>query len=537
MFEILPVSSLEKVFPNVRPQLYEEENDCFCFETATFQFAFRCTDSWKECSYRICGISSEYACARYCELVAGNLPENLDGDDYVLSHEVTLYPDLLVDCHKKLMRQGQWNSLFVSVCAPAGIYKIEIEFFDETTVLGKCVYALTVYAQKLPKLNLKYTTWFHYDSLSEYYHLPIFSDEYNKMLIEYLKNYVAHGMNMLLTPIFTPALNTYVGGERTTAQLILVQKIGGNFKFDFTMLKWFMKLASDCGIENFEMAHLFTQWGAAAAPKIMCIENGENKRLFGWETKSESDEYFNFLRALLPQLTAFLQGEGYGTDCVYFHISDEPNGKYLEHYKKLRNFIKPLLGDYRIFDALSDYDFYKTGAVDIAVAATDSTEPFIKSGDKNYWVYYCCGQTKNYVSNRFFNMPLQRARIIGFQLYITGVAGFLHWGYNYYNTAFSDRYLNPFLETDAGGYFQSGDSFLVYPGKNGPLDSIRGEVMLSAVNDYRACQLLESKIGRRAAVQLLIDGGMAEDFCNYPKSAGWHTAMRKKINRLICENN
>ena len=67
------------------------------------------------------------------------------------------------------------------------------------------------------------------------------------------------------------------------------------------------------------MSHLFTQWGALHAPKIMADTDAGPVRVFGWETAACSPEYAGFLRALLPQLMDELRALGIA-DHTYFHI-------------------------------------------------------------------------------------------------------------------------------------------------------------------------------------------------------------------------
>ena len=51
-----------------------------------------------------------------------------------------------------------------------------------------------------------------------------------------LRNAVDHGINMLLTPLFTPPLATRVGGERPTVQLVEVRGSKERYSFDFKRL-------------------------------------------------------------------------------------------------------------------------------------------------------------------------------------------------------------------------------------------------------------------------------------------------------------
>src|SRR5262249_17315617 len=138
------------------------------------------------------------------------------------------------------------------------------------------------------------------------------------------------------------------------------------------------------------------------------------------------------------------------------------------------------------------------------VVATDAVGPFLARGARSLWVYYCVNQNRT-VSNRFFAMPSSRNRVIGHQLFAHDCAGFLHWGFNFYNSELSRRPINPFQDTTASGAFPGGDAFIVYPGEDGrPLESIRYKVFTQAMFDLRAFHRL-SEVSGRAAVMKLID--------------------------------
>ena len=154
---------------------------------------------------------------------------------------------------------------------------------------------------------------------------------------------------MILTPIFTPPLDTDVGDERPTVQLIDVSFKDNEYHFGFANLKRWVGMCKRSGVEYFEFSHLFTQWGAQHPPKIVADIDGERKR------------------------------------------------------------------------------------------------------------------------------------IIGFQLYKFCIKGFLHWGLNFWYSQFSLYPIDPFKVTDAGFAFPSGDAFLVYPGEDGPIDSLRYEVFCEAL--------------------------------------------------------
>ena len=127
---------------------------------------------------------------------------------------------------------------------------------------------------------------------------------------------------------------------------------------------------------------------------------------------------------------------------------------------------------------------------------------------------------------------MQRTRILGWQLYASGVQGFLHWGFNFYNTAYSLEEVDPYADTTAGGMFPSGDSFIVYPAKEDVLMTIRAECIGEAMQDYRLCMLAEERLGKEKVQQLLHSCGI-EGYDTYPHSVKIHKAIRQMLMESI----
>ncbi|MBR4767173.1 MAG: DUF4091 domain-containing protein, partial [Clostridia bacterium] len=389
---------------------------------------------------------------------------------------------------------------------------------------------------QLPEIDFVYTNWYHCDGISNYYNVPVFSDEFWRINRNFIEYAVYHGMNCILTPLFTPPLDTAVGGERLTVQLVDIKLSNNRYIFDFSNLKKWIDMCLKCGIEYFEMSHLFTQWGALHAPKIVAEdENGIKKNIFGWNTETDSKEYDDYILQLGKSLIPFLEKENIRNKC-FFHVSDEPSEDHLETYKKRSQLIDKAFPGFKTIDALSNIDFFKSGAVKQPIPATGSAENFYGVVPE-LWVYYCSGQGNKNLSNRLIAMPSQRTRVLGYQLYKYDAKGFLQWGYNFYNSALSIKQINPFESTDADGIFPAGDSFVVYPGESGnPLPSLRLKVFYDALQDLRALKLLESLTGRDKAVELLEEGIDPITFTQYPHSDKWQLSVRERINSAIKAN-
>lgn len=484
---------------------------------------------------------------RRVELVPSAYPCHKEQDDNYLRIVPGMYPDLLRDldteddgADKKYLTKevpGQWRSLWLDVTVDAelagGDYAIMIETETEDGEKETLKADLHVVDASLPPQKLLHTEWFHSDCLADYYHVKPFSEEHWKILENFIRLYAARGINTILTPVFTPPLDTAVGGERTTVQLLDIRKDGDTYSFDFSKLERWIGICRFAGITHFEMAHLFTQWGAKCAPKIMVWEDGTLRHKFGWHTDAQSPEYADFLAQYLTALTDFLKEQGL-QDKVFFHISDEPGEEILENYKKAREMVLPYIQGFHTIDALSDIGFCEKGLVDLFAPGTNCMEPFLERGMEGLWTYYCTGQWKE-VSNRFMAMPSARTRILGVQLYLYKISGFLHWGFNFYNSQYSIKHINPYAVTDAGEAFPSGDAFLVYPGEGGiPEESIRLMLMQQVMQDVRAFELLESLVGRERVCEIIAEGTDEPiTFKRYPKEKEWLLALRERVNAEI----
>lgn len=544
-FETRLLSSLSKVFADeeLAAAPYDAAS-AFLNETFSFQVAYRSNQLMKNIRVIVESELSEHITIRSVGLVPSDLPTYHDHDEFILRSTPGLYPDPLLPLSADAAvtgRPSQWRSLWVTVEPDSGraggTYNIGLRFeTDSGEKLGEETFRLELIPAVLPAQTLIHTEWFHTDCLATYYGVDVFSERNWQLIEQYVKAAAEHGMNMILTPLFTPPLDTEVGGERPTVQLVDVEVLAdGSYRFGFDRLDRWTDLCDRCGIQYLEFSHFFTQWGAKHAPKIVGNVNGESQKLFGWETDASGEEYHAFLRQFIPALRDWIEDHGRDDRC-YFHVSDEPHASHIEAYGQASRLMNELLPDYPIIDALSDLSFYEEGLVKRPIPASNHIEPFLEAGVEGLWTYYCCSQYKE-VSNRFFNLPSARNRILGMQLYKYNIEGFLHWGYNFWYSQYSRRAIDPYRVTDADSGFPSGDAFLVYPGEDGPVESIRLKVFHEALQDLRALQLLEQQIGREAVLEAL-EEGLEEPitFKTYPRDEQWLLSKRQWINDKIKES-
>ena len=192
-------------------------------------------------------------------------------------------------------------------CVP-GEYELGFSFFSRQgeELCARCAFTLQTVAVTLPPQELIRYEWFHSDCLAAYYGVESWSEKHWEIVEAFARNAVRHGINALYTPLWTPPLDTEVGAERPTCQLLEIgyDPATGGYTFNFDRLGRFLEMGKRLGFRRFGMSHLFTQWGAGHAPKVIARVDGVDTKVFGWETDSLSDEYITFLRAFLTELVA-----------------------------------------------------------------------------------------------------------------------------------------------------------------------------------------------------------------------------------------
>ena len=532
--DIKILSSLEKIYDNDKMPTAEYKGfSMLKNEKKSFQLAIETTE---DCEINLVYESTVKDLSIYTvRHIKSDFPMWKKGaDDYYRFSESGYYPDLLLPFDGKVNAEKGITVLWFEVDAArndAGKHRI-----DFTVASKKASIDVEIIDVELDFKDFVYTCWFHTDCLMSYYKFDAFSDEYWRVTENFLKTAREYGMNCVLTPIFTPPLDTQKGKERPTVQLIDITVKDGAYYFNFDKLTQWIEMANRCGIEYFELAHFYTQWGAKHAPKIMATVDGNYKRIFGWKTRANSRWYKDFLTALSVELKKYFEERSLKNK-VLIHVSDEPNAAMLRTYKKASEHIHTLFEGYKIVDALSDYAFYKKRIVSNPIPASDHIDKFIGKVD-NLWVYYCSAQTNHNVANRFFCNESIRTRVIGYQMFKFGIRGFLQWGYNFYFTRLSKALVNPYEVTDAGKAFPSGDSFVVYPAEDGTAyHSLRLKVFYDALQDMAALNTLEKLTDKKTCLSVIEEEGKHNiTFREYPHNDGWLLTTRENVNAAIKEN-
>jgi hypothetical protein len=418
-----------------------------------------------------------------------------------------------------LENQSYWITVVVPSGTQPGLKILNVELSttvgkDKTRIaLGHLKAHVDVRPLTLqPRRDFPVTHWWHADAIYEAYKIEPFGERWWQLVEGHMRDMASHGSNMMTVPLFHQRTEIV---PRPCQLLDIKVPWPGHYEFDFSATRRFVELAKRNGIEYFEFPHLWLYWEVKHPIHIYRKEGDHWSLLWPADAPATTGPYRTFLEQFLPALHKFLVDEKL-LDHSYFHVSDEPGGDAVENYRQARALLRELAPwtNGKVLDALSDVEYGKQGLVDLPVTLLPSDEKYREAGIP-HWVYFCTGPRGKYL-NRLFDTPLAKIRMSGFLFYHLQAKGFLHWGYDYWFKMDTQQVPDLFHEGAGGAWpgIPYGDPFEIYPGPNGPIDSIRWEVFAESLQDY---QLLQTA-GIPPDSPLLKD---LKTYAAFPKSEAW----------------
>ena len=467
-----------------------------------------------------------YVPVRHHNTPVETAPRDIDGAGRIPGY----VPDPLFEETQLLLPAGETHAFWVTVVpkrgADPGRYRIEAS----VQVDGGQARTHTALV-KLHDVSLKrragfpITHWFYSDALIDWYRTDLFDQRYWALLGSYVANYAGHGLDTLYVPVFTPPLD---GVKRPTQLLRVSKSAGDRYRFDWRDVKRYVDVARKQGIRHFEWCHPITQWGARHAIRVYDGQGRDEKLLWSPTVLATSKTYREFLSQYLPQLHRFLSAEKI-LNRSFFHVSDEPHGaEHLAAYRNARGLLRELAPWMQVMDALTEIEFARQGLTDMPIPSIRTALEFHREGIPS-WCYYCCNPRGKHL-NRLMDTPLPKIAMHGFLFYRWPFKGFLHWGFNYWYRRQTRELIDPFAVQDGHNWpgWAYGDPFVVYPGENGPIDSIRWEIFAEGLQDYALLQT----VGVERSARLLAPIRSFEDF---PKTEDWRSKARAALLEMAHE--
>ncbi len=400
------------------------------------------------------------------------------------------YPDPLLEQESIDVAAGQAQPIWITIPVPTdaapGTYRGTLSL--DGTAGGSSTHAeqpleVLVHRAVAGPARLWVTEWY----ALQWRHMQIApereSDAYYALLRRYARNMAEHRHNVaLISPL---ALAEFSVGPGNTLQI------------DFTRFdRWVRVFQEEGVIGRIEGGHIGGRkagWESEFAVTVQSVKEG---RVIRSQVDPDSPEADIFYGQFFPALVKHLKERGW-LGIYMQHLADEPIAQNIKTYRAMAALARKHAPELRIIEACHTKDL--VGSIDIWVPQLNFLHQDYahyqarqQAGDE-VWFYTCVFPQGEY-ANRFLELPLIKTRLLHWINFRYGATGYLHWGYNQWTAD------SPFTHTTRphGGppYLPAGDPWIVYPGKDGPLDSIRFEAMRDGIAD---CALLQTLSERDAA--------------------------------------
>lgn len=396
---------------------------------------------------------------------------------------VGLWPDPLMPSGDMDIQAGEmqpfWFTVFVPKDAVAGEYSGIIKVVVKGNVLKEIPLSVKVFDFVLPReSNLKTAFGFDPGSLRKYYEKAVqetggqFKEKVQQLEEQYLIEMLDHKMNPIL--YIDPTSN------KDLAKVDKYRWFGLN---NFAVGKFGGSLSNNWPEDDSKIEDLLPKYqlyGEALALNRMLDYN----YIYAWDEG-------NIGNPIVPKITSMVH----------------------RAYPKLKNLV--------CYKGFWDPDKYPDWGLDIDIWCFQIDHfnlrklNALKKVGMDIWMYVS-SPGKNKTPNLAIDFDSIDYRIIPWMCWKYDLKGFLYWCAN------SFKYVDPFKDTDNMVKGHNGNGLLYYPGKNGPVSSLRAEIFRDGVEDYEYLVILRNRL------RIFRDQGLDK---KYPK------LFQSAIRLLIVGNN
>ncbi len=534
--ELWAVDPLVKVFPDFKPVAGEALADAACGEHASLQAVARCSVLAKKMKGEAAPLALEGDAAKTLKAIVrfvGYVPVEAGiprPPKDRLRIAPAFFPDPLLEKSEITVTAGSAQPVWITVAVPPhaapGLYRgnLRVNASAEDKGLSASIpIAVRVWPVVMKKPRLWVTNWFQMGALPTFTDLGRYSgkrelktdsDDYWAMLRKYARNMADHRQNVaLISPLGLAEFKP---------------RDGGGFDIDFSRFDRWVRIFTEEGvIGRIEGGHIGGRASGWESQFVVNIRRVKDGKIEGASVDPATPEAEAFYAIFFPALVRHLREKGW-LDIYTQHLADEPIDMNVQTYRPMAALLRKHAPEFRVVEACHTKDL--TGSIQVWVPQLN----FLHTDFAHYrerqaagdeiWYYTCLGPQGEY-ANRFIEQPLMKTRLLHWINFKYGVTGYLHWGYNYWGDY--DPYRQLAIPWDGGlQHLPAGDAWIVYPGKEGPLDSIRFEAMRDGIDDYELLSMLADKdketAGRFAAAHVL-------DFDKYDCDVAKFRATRRQL--------
>jgi hypothetical protein len=387
-----------------------------------------------------------------------------------------LFPDFLSIAPSKSITNGFYQSIWLTIRIPndaaPGIYNGTITVSSDKGAQSLPV-RIQVYPLEMPKVSHLYTTnW--YSITGEYHDVSKNYDEKLFKLVDvYARNMSEHRQNVFRVDL--PTISASVDQN---------QKVDFDFSNFDRWVRIFERTGTMTRLETGFVATFAEDWWST---KIVLRDFEVFDKTSKKVIKMKGEAY---LPQFLPAFEKHLKEIGW-LDRTVFHIADEPCNQNIISWREASDFVHKYAPSLKRIEALEGTFFDDRLEVWVPKLdhLTNMWDSFKKVQREGSELWYYMAMTTNAYPNRFIDSPLIETRILHWLNYRFGITGYLHYGFNSWVGK------DPYKDMDEPQY-GVGANAIVYPLKDGILNTIRWEEERNALSDYEYLWLLEQEAAK-----------------------------------------
>jgi hypothetical protein len=320
--------------------------------------------------------------------------------------------------------------------------------------------------------------WPHWDTLCHYYDIELWSETFWKMAELYLAEMKCGGMNSVMVSIVDdsfryPLPECYYYLNDYPSMIKWRRNNDGTFSFDYIIYDRYVELNFKHGIDHEIECHAMLP--CKCQKPLISYYDERLERQVSHETTYDSPDYIFAMESFLKDFLHHNRERKWAdkiTICPY----DEPQD--IESFKAVAELVKRCAPEFKISAAMSrEIALEIEDTVDIATVSSVSLTPascqeLITQDFEARW-YNCCNPAWG---NFLFCCPLIDSYRTSWMTFANGLSGFLRWSIIDWTDNVWD---NPAFN------WPTGDMHLLYPGKHGPVSSLRWEAYKTGNDDLK----------------------------------------------------
>ncbi|HEX7341361.1 MAG TPA: glycoside hydrolase domain-containing protein [Rhodanobacteraceae bacterium] len=373
--------------------------------------------------------------------------------------------------------QPIWFTIHVPATIAPGTYRGHITISSAHVAPRQLALTLNIHAPVLPDPGhgaVRLNVWFNPDAVAVAYGVKPWSPAHWQLLTNYFRFLAKAGQRMILTTIVPqPWRVAWNDWKPQTAvgydSMVQWSFDGQHWHFDFSRFDHYVRAARAVGLGPGIAAYSLI---AFRGPQRLTYTDTRTHTVVNRTLKIASPEWNDAWCTFMHAFTNHLKQHGW-LQHTWIGFDERP-ADILEPAMRLLRRCAPTLAQHTLMAGTSDISAYaqnlSLGWADLKHVSNAWIDARHKAGKLT--TFYTWAGTRH--PNTLSFSPAVESRMLGWIIAKRHLDGYLHWAFDDWT---HDVFKHPAYA------FSQGDEYLVYPGKNAPMPSIRWKLLLEGLQD------------------------------------------------------